>query len=164
MKINQDKIRALIRESIRQHLFEQAPGDAAEETESDEATAEESDTDNTDDSADSQEPEPEPVKSEAKLQDLIVTFPGGEGDYKLSMDGTQVSLSDPDGNTIRGPRSVKKTIGAMIVLTKGKNEDARELLTSYIKKLFPKKSNDESYDSLIRRLEKLGNSLLNSFK
>ena len=157
MKINQDKIRALIRVSIRQHLFE-APGDAGK-PESDEATAEETETDNTEESQ-----EPETVKSEAKLADLIVTFPGGEGDYKLSMDGTQVSLSDPDGNTIRGPRSVKKTIGAMIVLTKGKNEDARELLTSYIKKLFPKKSNDESYDSLIRRLEKLGNSLLNSFK
>lgn len=160
MKINQDKIRALIRESIRQHLFEQAPGDAAEETESDEATAEqETATDNTEESQ-----ETETVKSEAKLPDLIVTFPGGEGDYKLSMDGTQVSLSDPDSNTIRGPRSVEETIGAMVVLTKGKNKDARELLTSYIKKLFPKKSNDESYDSLIRRLEKLGNSLLNSFK
>ena len=78
------------------------------------------------------------------------------------MDGETVKISDPEGTTIREPEEVEEVIGAMVIVTDEKdNLDAKKVLTQYIKKLFPKDDQSQSYKELIDRLRKFGSSLLN---
>lgn len=107
------------------------------------------------------EQEEETVKaSEDKdISKLEVDTPAGKFSIEMK-DGEKVKLSN-EGNTI-GPEGVEKAIGVMIIVTDDKGDKkAKETLSRYIKKLFPKENSDQSYDSLIKRLKKFGSSLLN---
>ena len=106
------------------------------------------------------EQEEETVKASEDISKLEVDTSAGK--FSIEMDGETVKLSDDEGNTIRGPEEVEEAIGAMVIVTDGKGDKkAKETLSRYIKKLFPKENSDQSYDSLIKRLKKFGSSLLN---
>lgn len=102
----------------------------------------------------------ETVKASEDISKLEVDTSAGK--FSIEMDGETVKLSDDEGNTIRGPEEVEEAIGAMVIVTDGKGDKkAKETLSRYIKKLFPKENSDQSYDALIKRLKKFGSSLLN---
>lgn len=130
MRLTENHIRKLVRESIRNIIAEQ------EETEED------------------------IVQTSESIQKLEIDT--AKGLYSIEMDGEAVKISDPEGNTIREPKEVEEAIGAMVIVTDEKdNLDAKKVLTQYIKKLFPKDNQSQSYKELIDRLRKFGSALLN---
>lgn len=129
MRLTENQIRNLVRQSIRNIISEQ------------------------------EEAEEESKKSES-IQKLEVDTE--KGVYSIEMNGETVRISDPEDNTIREPTEVEEAIGAMIIVTDEKdNNEAKKVLTQYIKKLFPKEDQSQSYKELIDRLRKFGSALLN---
>lgn len=102
----------------------------------------------------------ETVKASEAISKLEVDTE--KGVYSIEMNGKTVRISDPEDNTIREPTEVEEAIGAMIIVTDEKdNNEAKKVLTQYIKKLFPKEDQSQSYKELIDRLRKFGSALLN---
>jgi hypothetical protein len=129
MRLTENQIRNLVRQSIRNIISEQ------------------------------EEAEEESKKSEY-IQKLEVDTE--KGVYSIEMNGETVRISDPEDKTIREPTEVEEAIGAMIIVTDEKdNNEAKKVLTQYIKKLFPKEDQSQSYKELIDRLRKFGSALLN---
>ena len=129
MRLTENQIRNLVRQSIRNIISEQ------------ESTREES-------------------KKTDSIRKLEVDTE--KGIYTIAMNGESVRISDPEDNTIREPSEVEEAIGAMIIVTDEKDDnEAKKVLTQYIKKLFPKEDQTQSYKELIDRLRKFGSALLN---
>lgn len=129
MRLTENQIRNLVRQSIRNIISEQ------------ESTREES-------------------KKTDSIRKLEVDTE--KGIYTIAMNGESVRISDPEDNTIREPSEVEEAIGAMIIVTDEKDDnEAKKVLTQYIKKLFPKEDQSQSYKELIDRLRKFGSALLN---
>ncbi len=108
--------------------------------------------------------EQESTREESKKTDSIrkLEVDTEKGIYTIAMNGESVRISDPEDNTIREPSEVEEAIGAMIIVTDEKDDnEAKKVLTQYIKKLFPKEDQSQSYKELIDRLRKFGSALLN---
>ena len=108
--------------------------------------------------------EQESPREESKYSDAIrkLEVDTEKGIYTIAMNGESVRISDPEDNTIREPSEVEEAIGAMIIVTDEKDDnEAKKVLTQYIKKLFPKEDQSQSYKELIDRLRKFGSALLN---
>lgn len=158
MKISKFKIRQLIRESIRNQILEQAPGDAAEEPE--EEVAEKEPVSDDSGGEESEDTSGDDVTAVAKLGKLVVDTEKGK--YTMMQDGETVTIKDPENNTIRGSKAVQEIIGSlMVTLDDQNNEKAKVLLSKYVKRLFPKQGEDESYKKLSDRLKKFGRAFLN---
>jgi hypothetical protein len=129
MRLTENQIRNLVRQSIRNIISEQ-----------------------------------ESTREESKYSDAIrkLEVDTEKGIYTIAMNGESVRISDPEDNTIREPSEVEEAIGAMIIVTDEKDDnEAKKVLTQYIKKLFPKEDQSQSYKELIDRLRKFGSALLN---
>lgn len=129
MRLTENQIRNLVRQSIRNIISEQ-----------------------------------ESTREESKYSDAIrkLEVDTEKGIYTIAMSGESVRISDPEDNTIREPSEVEEAIGAMIIVTDEKDDnEAKKVLTQYIKKLFPKEDQSQSYKELIDRLRKFGSALLN---
>ena len=129
MRLTENQIRNLVRQSIRNIISEQ-----------------------------------ESTREESKYSDAIrkLEVDTEKGIYTIAMNGESVRISDPEDTTIREPSEVEEAIGAMIIVTDEKDDnEAKKVLTQYIKKLFPKEDQSQSYKELIDRLRKFGSALLN---